>query len=365
MGRVVIVRGDVRAGRLGIPRGRPTVLRSQLALARNHPGAFLRSLPNPASVNPGARSRFSGAPIAAPSILLAFAARTSTTLRRHNSLALLHLSPLPFFRSFLATEWPWVDYPHQEQDPLLIHLYIAQLAVWTYTAVVCVWVDERRKDYQVMLAHHVVTIGLVSGSLSAGLLRIGLLVLYVNDTSDVFVDLLKMTNYLKLEGRRGWFGSEIAFINMMLAWLYWRLYEFPTYVLKSSIIAGRRRWDLIADRQHWTDYFDQPFPLYWQMNSLLLVLLGLYFWWFYLMARILVKMATGSVRQASREEYEGDSEDEAGHDAGTSLMVDAINRSADTRAPVASAAGFSSPTTEPIVAGGSPAKGKAKGAKQQ
>lgn len=79
------------------------------------------------------------------------------------------------------------------------------------------------------------TIALVGLSWACGYMRMGLLVLFVHDFSDIFVDLLKMVNYLKLENRRGLFASEIAYIVCVLSWVYFRLYEFPFRVVRGSL----------------------------------------------------------------------------------------------------------------------------------
>ena len=47
------------------------------------------------------------------------------------------------------------------------------------------------------------TIALVWGSYSSNYVRIGTVVLYLHDLSDIMVDLLKLTNYMKLEGPKG------------------------------------------------------------------------------------------------------------------------------------------------------------------
>ena len=47
--------------------------------------------------------------------------------------------------------------------------------------------------------HHIATIALVAGSWIHGFLRIGVLVLYMHDVSDIPLDLMKMFNYLKLQ----------------------------------------------------------------------------------------------------------------------------------------------------------------------
>jgi hypothetical protein len=53
----------------------------------------------------------------------------------------------------------------------------------------------------------------------SGQLRVGLLILCVHDVSDVFLDVMKMANYLKVEGPSGMYATEIAFVvNTYISW---------------------------------------------------------------------------------------------------------------------------------------------------
>jgi hypothetical protein len=189
-------------------------------------------------------------------------------------------------------------------------------AVWIYTCIVHRFFDERRKDYFVMYVHHIVTIMLVAASLSAGYLRIGLIVLYVHDVSDILVDLLKMLNYLKLEGPRGLFASEIAYVSCVLGWIYWRLYQFPFRVIRGSFLET---WQWNAPQPRWGDFFfgfiDTDLPLYLHTNVLLTVLFGLHIYWGHLFLMIGYRILTESIREASRQDYEGDSDVESDHEA--------------------------------------------------
>ena len=100
---------------------------------------------------------------------------------------------------------------------------------------------------------------------AAGFLRIGLLVLLVHDISDIPIDFMKvrsvmsyhqhavlqicflflrvlssqMVNFLKLEGPRGFFLSEIGYAATMIGWVYFRLYQFPFRVIKSATVSKR------------------------------------------------------------------------------------------------------------------------------
>jgi hypothetical protein len=148
-------------------------------------------------------------------------------------------------------------------------------------------------------------------SWSNGYLRVGLLVLYVHDVSDIFVDLLKMTNYLKLEGARGWMVTELSFSSCVISWMYFRLYQFPFRAIYASFVEPLRlltRHPRTAYVFLGLEWVPPDLPLYTHMNLLLFTLLALHIYWFHLFIMIGWRILTESVREASRQEYEGDSE---------------------------------------------------------
>lgn len=220
----------------------------------------------------------------------------------------------------ILLEQPWFDDPRtcwlprpefQETQTDLLAVYLGQLAIWIYTCIIHRFVDERRKDYFVLYLHHLVTIALVAASWWANYVRIGLLVLWVHDASDIFVDLLKMVNYLKLESFRGYFASEIAYASCMVAWVYFRLYRFPFKVIWGSVMAPielHGRYPRLS--LDWHGFFPEDMPLHTEMNMLLVVLLCMHIYWFHLLSMVGYRMITESAREASRQEYEGDSDGE-------------------------------------------------------
>lgn len=78
----------------------------------------------------------------------------------------------------------------------------------------------------------------MAGSFYYNYLRVGLLVVFIHDITDIFVDTLKLVNYLKLQDRKGLFLSEIAFLLNLGFWVYFRHYVFPFQVIKASLIGG-------------------------------------------------------------------------------------------------------------------------------
>jgi hypothetical protein len=237
----------------------------------------------------------------------------------HVSMSLLELYILSTEDWWTDTITIWVPHPFEQRGMHRVDLqvlYITQLAVWIYTCFIHRFVDERRKDYFVMYTHHLVTIALVGMSWAVGYLRIGLLVLWIHDVSDIFVDLLKMVNYLKLEDKRGYFASEIAYVACVAGWFYWRLYQYPFKVLHAALVVPytvllktpREAIQLLPALG--LEIFPTDLPYHLESNALLFLLLGLHIYWFHLFVMIGFRILTESVREASRQEYEGDSDDD-------------------------------------------------------
>jgi len=138
-------------------------------------------------------------------------------------------------------------------------------------------------------------------------------VLWVHDVSDIFVDLLKMVNYLKLEGRRGYYASEAAYAACVAAWIYWRLYQYPLRVIRGSLVESFRVLAPLprpVELGTFASFTVRDLPFWVELNVLLLTLFALHIYWGHLFAMIGYRILTESAREASRQEYEGDSDDE-------------------------------------------------------
>ncbi|KAF0710078.1 hypothetical protein AaE_012663 [Aphanomyces astaci] len=203
-----------------------------------------------------------------------------------------------------------------DQKFLTNFLYITQLvrviraaAIWVYTAFSCKFLEEVRKDYLVMMSHHVVTIALVAWSFAVGFLPVGVLVLFLHDASDVPLDLLKMANYLKLEDRKGFFLSEVLFAVMLTVWVYFRVYLFPSKLIYTAFWENREACCLPHEAHDLSIIFPSPGPPSWLAFSLLLsCLYVLHIWWTFLILRLLKGVLTKSVHDVAEDEYEGASD---------------------------------------------------------
>eukprot|EP00040_Diaphanoeca_grandis_P021463 m.114403 g.114403 ORF g.114403 m.114403 type:complete len:378 (-) comp28346_c1_seq1:401-1534(-) len=222
--------------------------------------------------------------------------------------------------------------PHPSVQPVtqsLRYMYLSQLAIWIVTCISHRFIEEHHKDYFLMYAHHVVTIFLISFSWDFQYIRIGLLVLICHDSSDIVCDLLKMFNYMQLEGPRGLFLTEIAFVTNLFTWAYIRLWIYPRYVVYSAWYESR----YVLSRQVWIDegggekygfdadgnfdffrsvqyeIFPKAVPMGFFLPALLSVLAVMHVFWFMLFLRMLYRMIVTSAHEAGASEYEGDSDD--------------------------------------------------------
>jgi len=125
-----------------------------------------------------------------------------------------------------------------ENGFLLELLYVLQLAVWFVTGFFQVFVFERVRDHLVMLAHHAATILLLGLSYQHGYMRLGLMVIYIHDVTDIVIDVLKLSNGLQLEGLRGGFLVEASFMGTLVSWFYYRLYLLPKSVIYQAAYRG-------------------------------------------------------------------------------------------------------------------------------
>jgi hypothetical protein len=90
---------------------------------------------------------------------------------------------------------------------------------------------EKAESNWMMQVHHFSTAGLCIGSYITGYARIGSLVMFLHDFSDVFIDVLRLTTIIPV--------ADVVLIGTyvltMLAWFWWRLVYYPIYILGTIV----------------------------------------------------------------------------------------------------------------------------------
>eukprot|EP00898_Chlorokybus_atmophyticus_P002454 jgi/Chlat1/3209/Chrsp22S03493 len=188
---------------------------------------------------------------------------------------------------FTDTTHFWIGAPTQALSPQLKYLYFVETAYYAYSAFAVAFVEDKKKDYWVMITHHVVTFGLLSYSYLEGLFRIGSMVILLHDTCDVFLGAAKLANLAKWETLvQGLFGVFLA------SWILLRLIYFPFWILWSTSIQS-------VEMLHLT----KPYPRqYYEFNVMLSVLMVLNLYWFYLIMRMVQRqlLAAGKINKDIR-----------------------------------------------------------------
>ncbi|XP_008276023.1 ceramide synthase 5-like [Stegastes partitus] len=185
----------------------------------------------------------------------------------------------------------WYNYPFQSLSPGQYNHYVAELAFY-WSLMFSQFIDIKRKDFVIMLVHHLATIILITFSYANNMLRAGTLVLCVHDASDIFLEAAKLANYAKYQRL-----CDGLFVVFSISFFLTRLVIFPFWIVHSVLFES---WEIVG-----------PYRAWWLFNGLLLVLQTLHIIWFYLIARIAIKaIFKGKVSKDDRSDIESSSDEE-------------------------------------------------------
>ncbi|KAL3652246.1 hypothetical protein CASFOL_001927 [Castilleja foliolosa] len=140
-------------------------------------------------------------------------------------------------------------------------VYMCECGFYIYSiAALLVW-ETRRKDFSVMMSHHVITVFLIAFSYTARFFRVGTVVFALHDGSDVFLEAAKVLKYsgneLGASVCFGLLGYTKAYILSILATTTcaksWschshilQLYYFFNTMLLTLLVFHIYRWILIC-----------------------------------------------------------------------------------------------------------------------
>ncbi|KDP42279.1 hypothetical protein JCGZ_01603 [Jatropha curcas] len=197
----------------------------------------------------------------------------------------------PWFRNTREFFRGWPD--HELRLPLKL-FYMCQCGFYIYSIAALLTWETRRKDFAVMMSHHVITVMLIGCSYIAGFFRIGSIILALHDASDVFLEAAKVFKY---SGRE--LGASICFGLFALSWLILRLIFFPFWLIKASSNDIKDCMDLSKA---------YPRSLYYVLNTMLLMLLVFHIYWWVLICSMIMKQLRNRGRVG--EDIRSDSDDD-------------------------------------------------------
>ncbi|KAK1651312.1 hypothetical protein QYE76_069117 [Lolium multiflorum] len=185
-------------------------------------------------------------------------------------------------------------WPSQPIPSSLRLFYMCQCGFYIYSIFALIAWETRRKDFAVMMSHHVVTSVLIGYAFLTGFFRIGTIILALHDASDVFLETAKLCKYTEKE-----LAASLFFGLFALSWLLLRLIYFPFWIIKTSSYQS-----IISLRK--LDRF--PTTLYYIFNTMLLTLLVFHMYWGKLIFLMIMRQLNNKGKVG--EDVRSDSEDD-------------------------------------------------------
>ncbi|XP_059652877.1 ceramide synthase LOH2-like [Cornus florida] len=197
----------------------------------------------------------------------------------------------PWFRDIKEHFRGW---PNQDLTPPVRLYYICQCGFYAYSIVALLMWETRRKDFSVMMSHHVITVFLIGYSYISRFFRIGSVILALHDGSDVFMEAAKVFKYSEKE-----LGASVCFGLFAISWLILRLIIFPFWIIRSTSYYMR-------DFLRLSEVY--PMIIYYVFNTMLLTLLVFHIYWWILICSMIKRQLQN--RGQVGEDIRSDSEDD-------------------------------------------------------
>lgn len=195
---------------------------------------------------------------------------------------------------FTDTKEYFRGWPNQELKLPLKLYYVCQCGFYLYSIVALLTWETRRKDFVVMMSHHVITVILIGYSYMTSFFRIGSVILALHDACDVFMEAAKVFHYSEKE-----LASSVSFGLFALSWFVLRLIFFPFWVIKASSYDIR---DYLNNSEH------NRKSIYYVFNTMLLTLLVFHVYWGILLCLMISRMLKN--RGKLGDDVRSDSEDD-------------------------------------------------------
>ncbi|KAM7251733.1 hypothetical protein ACFE04_023616 [Oxalis oulophora] len=178
----------------------------------------------------------------------------------------------PWFTDIKLYFYGW---PNQHLKFPLKVVYMCQCGFYLYSIGALLAWETRRKDFAVMMSHHIITVILIGYSYITSFFRVGSIILALHDASDVFLEFAKVFKYSDKE-----LGASICFGLFAISWFLLRLIFFPFWVIRATSYNLQEVLDLSKA---------YPTLLYYIFNTMLLMLLVFHVYWWVLIYAMIMK----------------------------------------------------------------------------
>jgi len=186
---------------------------------------------------------------------------------------------------FTDTRQYWTDWPHQPMTVGMKLLYAAEAAYYLSSiAMLALW-EVPRKDQNVMMLHHFLTVVLIGLSYQFHFQRSACVIMLLHDVNDVLMEVAKSLNYCQLEA-----AATAVFAAFIACWAALRIFCFPFFILYSTIFEVQ-------------EVLGYKPPCYYVINGGFLILYCIHLYWFRLILHIAyIKITTGEGHDIREDE---------------------------------------------------------------
>ena len=187
----------------------------------------------------------------------------------------------------------WNDFSGESTEIAadVFFIYVLQCGYYVHCVYANIVLDVHRSDFWALMLHHVVTLSLISFSYAARYHNVGIIVVFVHDICDIFLEIAKCGRYLQVLGGKQQklpdIISMIAFVIFSSLWVWLRLYWYQTKVLMGTAVASMR--------------LDMDGEFYLLFNMLLMILYGLNLYWFFFILLVVYDIIVGEGLSDTRE----------------------------------------------------------------
>lgn len=128
-------------------------------------------------------------------------------------------------------------------------VYRFAMAIYCYHITSIMMLDEKRRDFWILMVHHFATITLITMAYTIKYTEMGLLILLLHDMCDPFMEVAKICHYMKFRRDREknyWFKvlCEPFFLLFTLMWIPSRMYFYPLRGIYQLTLIPRTSCDL-------------------------------------------------------------------------------------------------------------------------
>ena len=202
------------------------------------------------------------------------------------------------------TQHLWLNWPFHEIPPIVKIYYYLQVGCYFHQLV---WTDVRRKDYNEMFVHHIVTISLIWMNYICHLQRAYVYTVFIHDIADIFLEMAKCLNYAANANKtQPWIRNTADMVFALFAgsFAYTRLYVLPFVLIRSFVFESIL-------------YIEIPWFCYYGITGLGIVLQYLHVYWFSLILRMVYRLFTTGIEKDERSDDERSDEEQSDEDEET------------------------------------------------